>query len=697
MAMIPTHKKPRNTKAAVQVTEGDIHSSVSRVAIVISSVIVDRFRGASFVDVIFDQEVNLDYLVSLLQGNPKLREEASLALRKRIMGPIFTDIIGTPSFRAGGLRASKAQVFNSVAKFTKGNAVLTNVLTELLMPTLIANDMVNSNARYAARRKVAYVDVKIEHIADELLKVTLKQAFHDASRLLKIPAGTHSTAAVADEFAEGFAAIGTSLTNINQYEGVLHDIVLGVLGNLDVAPLDSQRGSVPPFLRDHEVVQQLMTNLNFVRAALAMRTDSSGLMGASSGLTAEVSDFLFDRYAKVVLTMLRDSDRYQMVSKSAYLSTVGCSKIVDLRGIPTSTVLYDNVGIESTAMAVIAIEDMTFPGALNLEEMPDRVSERMESMYGTLPSYLNLPVAAAYLTDIITALTQDGVELDKSYTCRMADSASVLDKETLALLAAERVVAEFNEVGREGVEPYRFIYTGACSYQALDLVEGSIIAGTVVTPSADELLLAIDPWEPTQAVAIPPQLIPRSAIRTKLIGLDKAADFVPASERGGYKIDANGIEISGSIKLKELSSIRMGDNATLVTPHHNASVTSVIEKEIARMVELADKAKTPVVRRSCLRQIAQYTLDIALSLAPSYRSEVHGSIVDRAATKLNYEDSIKMRATLRQQALTVLSDILAATIFFKLQGLSTKQTTLFDKVLDIEEIRDTWIESGSDR
>lgn len=684
-------------KPSVQVTEGDVFSSVSRVSIVVSSVIIDRFRGASFVDVIFDKEVNLDYLVSLLQNNPKLREEATIALRRRIMGPIFTEIIGTPSFRAGGLRASKSQVFNAVSKFTKDNAPLTNVLTELIMPTLIANDMVNANTRYAARRKVDYVNVKISHIADELLKVTLKQAFHDASRLLVIPAGTHSTAAVSDEFAEGFAAVGTALTNINQYEGVLHDIVLGVLGNLDVAPLGTQRGSVPSYLRDHEVVQQLMTNLNFIRAALEMRTDSSGLIGASKGLSAEVSDFLFDRYARVVLTMLRDSDRYQMISKSAYLSTVGCAKVVDLRGIPTSTVLYDNVGIEATAMAVIAIEDMTFPGALNLEEMPDRVSERMESMYGSLPSYLNLPVAASYLTDIITALTQDGVTLDKSHTCRMVESESVLDKETLALLAAERVVAEFNEIGREGVEPYRFIYTGQCKYQALDLQEGSIIAGTVVTPSADELLLAIEPWDPSQAVAIPPQLIPRSAVRAKLVGLDKSKDFVPASERGGYKIDANGIEISGSIKLKELSSIRMGDNATLVTPHHNASVVAVIEKEIDRMVELSEKAKTPIVRLKCLRLVAQYTLEIALSLAPSYRAEVHGAIVDRAASKLTYEESIMMRANLRQQTLTVLSDILAATIFFKLQGLSAKQATLFDTVLAIEEVRDSWIESGSDR
>mgnify|MGYP001134778492 CR=1 FL=1 len=665
-------------------------SGESRVSLHISSVIIDRLAGASLVDDVWSDKENVDFIVHRLQASPTMRNEIAQLFMSGAMAQVFEKIIDANTFRAGGLKATKTEVFFACQSVT-GSTDTATVVAEFVCAMLIANSMVSSTAKFAVRRKIPYSTVTIEALGQDLLKQEIVKSIASAKQRFVITSGTHSTSAVAEEFSDIFRSIGIALTIMNDFDNVLHDIVLGVLANIDPAPLETQRGSVTSDLRDHAVVKQLETNWNFIQAALELRNEVSGANGASAGVRMACNAYQFDKHAPVVLTMLRNSDRYQMISRAQFVSTVGSYKILGLDGVPQSTVLYDNASMEATAMVVVSVKDATLEGALNLQELPDRVSERMMSAYGSLPSALNMPSVARCLADVLELAIEGGSTVKPLYMCRLTDQLATLDAATIAVMLAERVSARFDDDGKD----YTLVYSGATEYGTLKLKSGSVLQGTFSTTDAAEFFLASPAFEPKQAVVAPAQLIPRNALRSRLLGYDES-DFVTSADRGGYKVDALGVSITGVIRLKELTSIRMGDLATLVSPFHNSQVYAEIEAIVKSIVNIAKAIQLPAANKRAMRTLAQFALNAAQGLAAGFRDEIHEAIMEKAAEKLSYEDSIKMRAKLRQHAMAAYADILAATIFLKVQGIADK-SSIFDDLAKEPEIVNHWVELGSDR
>lgn len=663
----------------------------SRVSLQVHSVIVDRLAGASLVDDIWSDHENVDFIVHRMQTDREMRDRLATMFLSGAMAKVFANIIDGKTFRSGGMLASKHEVL-SACQGVSGDSESAIVMAEFVNPLLIQNSLVSNNAKFAVRRKIPYTNVSVDAISRDLLKQEIAKALSSAHKAFVIPSGTHSTSAIAEQFSDVFRSIGIALSIMNDYDNVLQDIVLGVLANIDPAPLATQRGSVPNDLRMHSVVQQLMTNWTFVQEALKLRNNVSGSKGPSDGISVKCNQYIFDKHAPVVLAMIRSSDRFQMVSRAQFVSTIGAIKVIGLDGVPRSTVLFDNAYMEPTAMVVVSVPDAIMEGAINLQELPDRVSERMMSAYGSMCDKLSIPDAARTMADIVSLKAEADESVAPLYTIRLSNQEVALDTATIAVMLAERVSARFDD----GATDYVLVYSGESEHATLKLKSGSIIAGTFTTTDPVEFFLASKQLDSMAKLIAPAQLIPRNALRSRLIGYDEN-DFVTSAARGGYRINALDVKISGVLRLKELTSIRMGDLATLVVPFHNAQVYARIEAAVTDMLGLAKSIKLGAAKRRAFKVLAQFVLNAAQGLAPAFRNEVHESVLEKAAEKLSYEESIKMRAQLRQHAMAAYTDVLSAIVFLKLQGISHDKETIFDQLTQEDLIIQQWVELGSDR
>lgn len=200
----------------------------SRVSLHISSVIVDRLAGASLVDDVWSEVENVDFIVHRLQASPVLRDEIARMYMSGAMAKVFENIIDSATFRAGGLKATKTEVFFACQAAT-GSTDTATVVAEFVCAMLMGNSMVSNTAKFAVRRKIPYTAVTVEALGQDLLKQEIVKSIASAKQRFVINSGTHSTSAVAEEFSDIFRNIGIALTIMNDFDNVLHDIVLGVL------------------------------------------------------------------------------------------------------------------------------------------------------------------------------------------------------------------------------------------------------------------------------------------------------------------------------------------------------------------------------------------------------------------------------------------------------------------------------------
>lgn len=688
-------------KLATIVTAADptVTNNVSRIPLNIASVIIDRLAGASIVDALWSEKVNTDYLVHVMSQDKTLRDKVAQHLMDGSMGKAYENFIGVATQRAGGVKGTKSSSFDSIVAIVNDTAVAT-VLNECVIPIYMANGLVSGHSSYGVRRKVPYAEVTVQMLADDLLKQEIVTAVKQATERFVVPAGTSSTRALSEMLADAMRPIGIALTMVSKYEDVISDIVLGVLANIDPAPLATQMGSIPHELRLNSIVQQLSTCWNFIHAALVLRSEINGANGPSlSNASPKVNAALFEKYADVVMAMIRSSERYAMVSRSHFVGDIGFKKIFNLKGIPVSTVVYHAASLEAMAMAVVKVDDISLAGAINLQAAPDRVSERMAAAYGDIERAATTERAAQVLADVLTLAVESNTPVDECIIARLATQNDSLSEQIIAVMSCENVSASYEVSG--GTESqvksgYKLMFSGRTNYQGLELKSGRVVGGSYYTTSPSEAFLCMEELNHSRVVDAPPQAIPYKSLNTKLLGFDKSADFISATSRGTYATNVEGIELNGTIRLHELTSIRMGSFVHMVTPYHNSEVYNLIEEMVEKSFDIAKSIKnSDAAMRRAKRTVAQFALEMAQSISPSYRGEVHAIVVEGAVAKLTQEESVAMRAKLNQQSLSAAVDIISLSVLVKLQGLGTAK--IFDSLGTDEEIVDCWIDYGSDR
>lgn len=159
------------TKTAVAVTDAMFSAMEERVPLHITSAIVDREAGASFVDNIWSQDVNVDFTADRLrrrvsedgEEDTTVREAVAKALMSNGMAKVFLKAIDSNTYRQGGMMSTKTELSAAVeaAGYTGDVGV---VMTELAAAPLIANKVISDSARFGVRRKVGHGFVTVEDL-----------------------------------------------------------------------------------------------------------------------------------------------------------------------------------------------------------------------------------------------------------------------------------------------------------------------------------------------------------------------------------------------------------------------------------------------------------------------------------------------------------------------------------------------------
>lgn len=670
--------------------------------VVINSIIKDRYHGASVAEKIWEEVANVGYIAAKLQDDPEAREVAATFLMNRSVEAVFKDIIGAKTFRAGGILASKSEIFESIVKRC-ANPNAAAALTEMLLPAFIKNQLVSGHAHFTSRRVFGHEVVSVNNLRADVMEQELNRAIKEASAQFVVPSGVHSTRAMAEKLADAYVSVGTSVYSIAEYSAVIDDIVLGVFGNIAPLSVATHTGSVPEDLKRHTVVQSLMNNLTFVSAALSMLNGYSGTPSLPN-LKPACEGWRFDKWATVVYTMLRASQRYAIIGRNEFLATIGTVKVRNLEGKPVAVVVYDNAAIEPAAMAVIAQQDVAISWATCMLPSKEKVAEHIVASYGALPEKMSVRSAAYLLVDTLTtAVEADEASVSrKCYDLRLAGEDVVADMKTIAVLMSDSISVTIDSTTGE----HSFVFRAPSVEKTLKLQNGAIHAGTVYTTDPVELFLALEDREPTSKVEVPPQFLPSYVLHTRMIGVDPEVDFVPLGQRLSFSMDVFGTKLAGSLRLRELSSIRLGNLSSLVIPVFNRSVIETVGAGVDEAFKIADSMPEGVASRRAKRAIAGAILGMAQALTPGFRQEIHNAIVERTVAKLTFDESVKMRSKLSQIALAAFVDVFAAELFLHMQGLGQHVTeeggvrghgTMFSRFLNDDAVRSFWSELGSDR
>lgn len=136
----------------------------------------------------------------------------------------------------------------------------------------------------------------------------------------------------------------------------------------------------------------------------------------------------------------------------------------------------------------------------------------------------------------------------------------------------------------------------------------------------------------------------------------------------------------------------------MVVPHHNSQVFHLVNDIVNDAWTIANSIGTPAAKRRARRYVGFYAREASQDIAAGFRSEIHDAVIERAVEKLSFEESVKMRARLRQQAVLVFADALALSVFLKLQGIAPAESDMFVDILMREsDVIEYWTELGSDR
>lgn len=682
---------------------GAINPNTARIPLVITSVIVDRDAGASVVDKVWGKELNVDWVAAYVRSKPEVRDLAATFLISNKSELLWKAIYGDSKTCQPGIATTVPEVLKILTGLAGNESA--PILTELFIPTLIENGLCSTHAEFAIRRKLPYGQVTMEDILADLVAQDVSKILKEARARFKMPSGRHSVAAMGEIFSDAYVAVGRALANISDYEGILRDLCTGVRGAIDPSPIVTGLGSVPEYISRSAEVDQLKGCWNFVVEALQQRQEIAKQVGPERVI--QYSEFWkFQKYAPVVVAMLKSSQRYHMISKNEYVATIGTKRIIDLKGKPVSVVVYDNATLEATAMAVLQIEDGYIPGTTNLSELPDRVGERVTSAYGRVPEVCTVKRAALALADQLQTAVEmeDGMEIHPLYNARLAETKRELDLLTAAVMMSDRLSARLDDVGENGefgkseataINSYGIVLNGTTDVRDFVMKSGGLLGGEFFTADPVEFFLLHADVEPAAVVKIPAQLIPREAMRARVFGYD-TNDFIKTTSRLGYKLSVLGLDLTGVIRLKELTTVRLSDQTSLVCPFHNKVVNELLEQIAVESYIVASRIKDKTMKRRALRSLGAYLLEQAQAVAPGFRAEIHASIIEKAVESLPYNESVLLRSKLRQQAVSAYADVTGANIFYALQGMSEKGSALSTICAD-PQVYEYWLEVGSDR
>lgn len=703
-----TRKQAKTVEANVRKDAVSVPSEDTRLAVSIMTTLIDRYEGLSTTELVWARTANNKFVKELLVDE-RIKDKVAEFFVRRSISVVLKKLIKTVMFKPSETAFTKDEFFNVLSSVVE-DVKAAGAINELCLPPLIELGLISDAIQYSKQLRYGFDRVSISDIRND---VTMYNVVEEVKKVsVRIDKQDKVSATVfAEAVAEAMRPVGLAIYEIVDMGGVVDDLVKGVRAHIDPTQSISDMGGVVPHdWRNHKVVAELATNLVFVRAALSLPS------GASLALTTD--SWKLDKWASIVLTAIKSSERFQWVSKAEALRHYSIRKVRDLRGVPVSAVVARWIEVTPVAQAVFAVEDVGMAGAYNISPTKDRISDAVQKAYGT--AKFSLLEGADLLKNNLEDYVQAGWNGASSVYVVDAggNSASLSD---IAVLLADQlyvgvsdgkveVASHLESVDEEILQTVwdpAWWYSKNTTEQGLRVWSGHHLGDRIITNDPAEVVLASDDRDALDAVPARPQLLSQAAFNTRLLTFSE--DVVKrVDSRFSFQATVAGVKIAGSFRAVDFASLRSGTHTCLVMPHYNAEVIRGLESTHKRVAELNEKvAKSspdtwnankadPQVMKFIERRQARELLALAQRLDANFRNEVHSTIIERAIASGNVKgsDADLFRAKLGQKSFAAVVDLLALRFFLFIQGIETEYWT---ELLSSETVASVCMEMGSDR
>lgn len=698
------HKSFRAFSGSGMVGTADLVNSAT-----IRSVILDRLSGVTVAEPIWSGRINTNY-VSRMMTDSSIRQVVASFFTRRMAAKLIPALVGANNTRVStnshyAIHRAVVQEINKLVD----NSKAAGVIAELILGGLLGNGIVAEATTIMHRYTYPLTSsVTIQDLCDEILKHELMSIAEGCSKLFKLSSGsTYSTAAVGDLFSDAFFSVGSAIRNHNDFSSVVEDVVFGVRAVID-PELTGLTGDVPSSIRDHDVVQQLSSNLTFVRAALSIAPGSAVQINSDS--------FKFDKWAPMLLALLKTSDRYVIVNKTDLLKTYGLIKVRKSNGCPVTALVYNQCALDPVALSITAEQDCVMPDCIAPDVLGERTAEHVAAAFNQLPKVLTTQHAVQLFHD----LARDAAEADGQLACETFGrgiylfSPSNLGLEDMATLLAERVLFKNNVKEDDLTLPLcsvsNIVYAVKTCETLFEPSSGVLLNGYAYTSDPAEVLMLVDEFTHSSVEPARPQLLPRAAMKQRLLGVDLRTEMISVSNRISFAVDVYGVAMRGSLRLSDFTSFRTGHAVSLVTPMYNREVIQFIAEIYSVIWNLVIPGTSPLMVDRAKRMLGRHVTDLARTLAPSFRSEIHKVMIARSLDQLSPEEAVRFRSRCRQAGVAAYVDLFSLGFFLEMQGtplnnrlhLSEDSANgeifdLVDVVISDETCREAWAEYGTDR
>lgn len=691
-----------------------IPSETNRLPVRVASTLVDNYAGTSITEIIWGSVPNLKYINDCFSADDKAtRKETSKFFVSRAIAPVLRNMIPGTFFRPSETAFTKEEYFSALSRQVK-NRHACGVIMDLTLPALISVGLISKTIDYSRQLEYGFKAVTLLAIKNDVMVFQATEAAK-AAKLSVNGKDRVSKSVFAEAVAEAFYDIGIAIEGMTDMSDIVDDMVLGVRAHIDYTfTIEPRAASVPVEWRQHRIVAELATNLVFVRAALQLPTDGKGRLKCDS--------FKLEKYAPVVMSALKSSDRYAWVSKEVALSTFEITKVRNVEGKPVSAVIGRNVEVMPVGQAVMSVPDVAMEEAVSITATKDRIAEAVQLAYGK--ARFNLIDGTQMLADNIREYVDAGwVGSKRVY---MVDTRSGMTIPDIAALLADtlyvtveggkvKVEASVVSAQKAGVEADdgevewnpEWWYSIPTQEKSLRVWFGRHLGDQVFTSSADEVVLAGPEREARAMLPARQQLLSPQAFNTRLVSFDESR-LISVEKRFSFSVAVGGISMQGAFKATDFASLRSSEYTSMTKPFFNEEVISGLQsayaycKDIDGVIDSSgandwehgaiDKELSKHIRNRYARTL----LRTAQQLDPAFRHEVQQVMIERAVHKgdLKGSEADLYRSKLGQRSFMAYVDVVSLLFFLHVQGIEAE---IWKEIASSPEMGRMCMDFGSDR
>lgn len=681
------------------------------------NVIVDRRAGSTNVEEVYGEKPNLEVVAENMKIDGARRAAANFFLEGRLVGVIESNI-STATVKRGEAVATRDGLIKSINGLISQKEAA-NIVCEFVIPVAYECGIINETTKIT--NSIVY-SAKTVELADLSLDLVAQNAVRTAEAIrIKMPGSEKmSKQSFARAFAESMQVVGYDLHRAVAIQHLFDDMAKAVRVKLlaNVSEDTVGTGAIDQTWLDNPIIDELCSNVTFVRAALGM---------PKSGSISTVNDIhTLNRDAPLAIASLKSSRRYAIMSDSEYLSTYGKKTIVGIDGAPLFFVGWREAAIQKVAQNVSVFKDVLMPSlAVNIIPGPDNASKFVAASnpsgeQATIGYHVNqLLSTLQHLAESNDPRIFSADGGNEHVTTRCLGETFVFGDdglgfaEELAFFLAREVYLRPDDESENG---YSWVYVVETKYTHFNDLSWQIsltAASEFITDQIGLVFMLSDDISPKSEVTPRAQLLSEKALFTRVVNMPEGR-VIDARQRFGFSVSLGGTSYSGSLHTTDVGLHELPIDSKFVIPLHNQLVVetvNAIHDSIKETLDGADAiSKTPFddddelnaglvavtpATVTFLRQAqVRSVLKMSQSVSPQYRQVVTSLMRMRALTGKSHNEAVRARGALYQDQFMAYADLVSLSLIMMTSGLDS---SFVNKILAMPEAVSVIMLYGSDR